>query len=106
MASTSAAVLDGRSILSNVVSSQDDVHAEYGGVVPELASRAHQENIVPVVHEALRQAGLPVQVGAIALFASLRVVAPNVLDLTAVPEPSAAVLMFLAASFLVARRRR
>lgn len=42
--------------MSNVVSSQA-VHEAYGGVVPELASRAHQQNIVPVVHEALKRAG-------------------------------------------------
>lgn len=54
---TAAAVLaDGR-ILSNVVASQE-VHRLYGGVVPEVASRAHQENIVPVVDLALKQAGL------------------------------------------------
>ena len=54
---TAAAVLaDGR-ILSNVVASQE-VHRLYGGVVPEVASRAHQENIVPVVDQALKQAGV------------------------------------------------
>ncbi|MCO6481426.1 MAG: tRNA (adenosine(37)-N6)-threonylcarbamoyltransferase complex transferase subunit TsaD [Flavobacteriales bacterium] len=54
---TAAAVLaDGR-LLSNVVASQE-VHAKWGGVVPELASRAHQEHIVPVVMEALDAAGL------------------------------------------------
>lgn len=54
---TSAAVIrDGR-LLSNVIASQQ-VHAEYGGVVPELASRAHEQNIVPVVSEAIRQAGI------------------------------------------------
>ena len=52
---TSAAVLKGRKVLSNVVAGQK-VHEEYGGVVPELASRAHQQNIVPVVHEALKKA--------------------------------------------------
>ncbi|RNC87242.1 MAG: tRNA (adenosine(37)-N6)-threonylcarbamoyltransferase complex transferase subunit TsaD [Winogradskyella sp.] len=52
---TSAAVLCNDNILSNVVANQD-VHAEYGGVVPELASRAHQSNIVPVVDRALKQA--------------------------------------------------
>ena len=51
---TAAAVLDGgRKILSSVVASQDDVHAPYGGVVPELASRRHLEVIVPVVRRAL-----------------------------------------------------
>ncbi len=52
---TSAAVLCNAKILSNVVASQK-IHAEYGGVVPELASRAHQSNIVPVVNQALKQA--------------------------------------------------
>jgi N6-L-threonylcarbamoyladenine synthase len=56
---TAAAVLaDGRRILSNVVASQDAVHAPYGGVVPELASRRHLEVIVPVVERALRDAGV------------------------------------------------
>ena len=55
---TAAAVLDGNgAVLSSVVSSQVDVHAEYGGIVPELASRAHIRNIRPVVAEALAQAG-------------------------------------------------
>lgn len=52
---TSAAVIRNGVLLSNVTANQS-VHAAYGGVVPELASRAHQLNIVPVVHEALRQA--------------------------------------------------
>ena len=56
---TSAAILaDGRRVLSNVVASQDDVHAPYGGVVPELASRRHLEVIVPVVEKALADAGV------------------------------------------------
>lgn len=54
---TSAAVLCDGILLSNVIASQQ-VHENYGGVVPELASRAHQQNIVPVVAEALRQAGI------------------------------------------------
>lgn len=54
---TSAAVIRDGYLLSNVVASQA-VHEAYGGVVPELASRAHQQNIVPVVHEALRRAGV------------------------------------------------
>ena len=54
---TSAAVLRGNVLLSNVTASQA-VHTEYGGVVPELASRAHQQNIVPVVHAALKRAGV------------------------------------------------
>lgn len=54
---TSAAVIRDGILLSNVIASQD-VHAEYGGVVPELASRAHQQNIVPVVDTALKRAGV------------------------------------------------
>ena len=54
---TSAAVLHGDILLSNVTASQD-VHRAYGGVVPELASRAHQQNIVPVVSEAIKRAGI------------------------------------------------
>ena len=56
---TSAAVLvDGRRVLSNVVASQDAIHAPYGGVVPELASRRHLEVIVPVLERALEEAGV------------------------------------------------
>lgn len=54
---TAAAVLHNGKILSNVVATQE-VHQKYGGVVPELASRAHQQNIVPVIHEALSRAGI------------------------------------------------
>ena len=53
-----AVVADGREILSSVVASQIDVHRKYGGVVPELASREHLRQIVPVVREALAQAGM------------------------------------------------
>ena len=52
---TSASVVRDSVMLSNVIASQS-VHADYGGVVPELASRAHQQNIIPVVHEALKRA--------------------------------------------------
>lgn len=54
---TSAAVISDGVLLSNVIASQS-VHEAFGGVVPELASRAHQQNVVPVVSEALRQAGV------------------------------------------------
>ncbi len=54
---TSAAVLRDREVLSNIIANQD-VHRRYGGVVPELASRAHQQNIVPVVEMALQKAGI------------------------------------------------
>ena len=63
---TSAAVLADGWLLSNVIASQD-VHKKYGGVVPELASRAHEQNIVPVVSEALSRAGVkPEELSAIA----------------------------------------
>ena len=63
---TSAAVLRDEYLLANVMASQD-VHRQYGGVIPELASRAHQQNIVPVVSEALRRAGVTMdEVDAIA----------------------------------------
>ncbi|MBD0832173.1 tRNA (adenosine(37)-N6)-threonylcarbamoyltransferase complex transferase subunit TsaD [Aestuariibaculum sediminum] len=54
---TAAAVMHNGRILSNVIANQK-IHEEYGGVVPELASRAHQQNIVPVVHQALKKAGI------------------------------------------------
>jgi len=54
---TSAAVLLDNVVLSNITASQK-IHLEYGGVVPELASRAHQQNIIPVVHKALTQANI------------------------------------------------
>ncbi len=56
---TAAAVLlDGHRILSNLVSSQDEVHGPYGGVVPELASRQHIRQVLPIVDEALKRAGV------------------------------------------------
>jgi len=54
---TAASIICNGKVLSNVVASQK-IHAEYGGVVPELASRAHQQNIVPVVHQALKKANV------------------------------------------------
>jgi N6-L-threonylcarbamoyladenine synthase len=63
---TSAAVSKNSQILSNVIASQK-IHEEFGGVVPELASRAHLQNIVPVVNEALKKAGVSIhQIHAIA----------------------------------------
>ena len=56
---TSVAVLaDGRDVLSNVISSQIDIHTQYGGVVPEIASRHHLENINAVTQQALDEAGV------------------------------------------------
>lgn len=54
---TSASVLKDGVIYSNIIANQD-VHEDYGGVVPELASRAHQQNIIPVVHQAMEKAGV------------------------------------------------
>ncbi|MEC5158846.1 tRNA (adenosine(37)-N6)-threonylcarbamoyltransferase complex transferase subunit TsaD [Chryseobacterium sp. MP_3.2] len=54
---TSAAVIRGNTILSNIAATQK-IHNEYGGVVPELASRAHQQNIIPVVHQSLIKANI------------------------------------------------
>jgi N6-L-threonylcarbamoyladenine synthase len=53
-----AVVADGRRVLADVVATQFDLHAQFGGVVPELAARRHQENILPVIRAALSQAGL------------------------------------------------
>lgn len=66
---TSAAVIDrDRRVLSNVVATQHDLHERFGGVVPEIASRAHVERILPVIDEALRRAGVPLSaVGVIAV---------------------------------------
>ncbi|NCG29054.1 MAG: tRNA (adenosine(37)-N6)-threonylcarbamoyltransferase complex transferase subunit TsaD, partial [Bacteroidetes bacterium] len=57
---TSAAVLRDGIVLSNLTANQS-IHEKYGGVVPELASRAHQENILPVVHQALSDARLKLE---------------------------------------------
>lgn len=57
---TSAAILKNETILSNVIAGQK-IHEEYGGVVPELASRAHQQNIIPVVDAAIKRAGVTIE---------------------------------------------
>ena len=57
---TSAAVIRGRTLLSNIIANQD-VHRAYGGVVPELASRAHQQNIIPVIDAAVKEAGIGIR---------------------------------------------
>ena len=63
-----AVVADGRRILSSVVSSQVELHAEYGGVVPELASRQHVQALIPVLDEALARAGCRLEeIGAVAV---------------------------------------
>jgi N6-L-threonylcarbamoyladenine synthase len=66
---TAAAVFtDEPAILANVVASQTDLHARFGGVVPEVAARAHLQRLLPVIDEALRQAGVRLdQIGAVAV---------------------------------------
>ena len=59
---TSASIVkNGREILSNIISSQADLHAQYGGVVPEIASRKHVELIIPVIDQAIREAGVKLE---------------------------------------------
>lgn len=55
---TAAAVVRGRTVLSNVIASQHELHAEYQGVVPEIASRAHAERLLPIVRQAVAEAGV------------------------------------------------
>src|SRR5579864_938786 len=66
---TAAAVFtEEPAILSNVIASQTDLHARFGGVVPEIAARAHLQRLLPVIDEALQQASIRLdQVGAIAV---------------------------------------
>src|SRR6476619_752984 len=66
---TAAAVFtDEPRVLANVVASQTDLHARFGGVVPEVAARAHLRQLLPVVDEALRKAGIGIRdVGAVAV---------------------------------------
>jgi N6-L-threonylcarbamoyladenine synthase len=70
-----AVVAGGREVLSSVVSSQVDLHARYGGVVPEIAGRAHLERVVPVVEEALARAGFDRSGRSVDLDASIGAVA-------------------------------
>jgi N6-L-threonylcarbamoyladenine synthase len=79
-----AVVEDGRRVLSNVVASQADLHRKYGGVVPEIASRAHLEAMVPVVSESLAQAGLAMEgVDAVAVVHRPGLIGSLLLGLTA-----------------------
>ena len=55
---TAAAILRDSTVLSSIVSSQIDIHKKYGGVVPELASREHLKNLVPIIREALAAASV------------------------------------------------
>jgi len=79
-----AVVEDGRRVCSNVVASQVDLHRKYGGVVPEIASRAHLDALVPVVDEALEQAGVgPGDVEAVAVVHRPGLIGSLLLGLTA-----------------------
>ena len=70
---TAAAVVQGRTLISNVVASSMDEHARYGGVIPEIASRAHAEAFVPCVSKALADANMTLSdVDAIAVSAGRR----------------------------------
>lgn len=82
---TAAAVIDStRNVLSNVVATQHELHERFGGVVPEIASRAHVERILPVIDEALRQAGVSLdQIGAIAIATNPGLVGSLLVGLTA-----------------------
>ena len=82
---TSAAVVeDGRRVLSNVVATQIEIHRKYGGVVPEIASRAHLESLVPVVTEAMEQAALaPADLDAVAVVHRPGLIGSLLLGLTA-----------------------
>ena len=63
---TSAAVIRDGYIISNLIAGQE-IHRSYGGVVPELASRAHQANIVPVIDQAIKKAGIGIdEISAVA----------------------------------------
>ena len=69
---TAAAIVQGRTLRSNVVASSMEEHARYGGVIPEIASRAHAEAFVPCVSQALSDAGLGLgDVDAIAVSAGI-----------------------------------
>lgn len=82
---TAAAVIDReRQVLSNVVASQTDLHERFGGVVPEIASRAHVTRILPVIDDALKQAGIALpQVDAIAVATQPGLVGSLLVGLTA-----------------------
>jgi N6-L-threonylcarbamoyladenine synthase len=82
---TAAAVIDReRRVLANVVASQDLLHRRFGGVVPEIASRAHVRNILPVIDEALRTAGVTLQdIGAVAVTTQPGLVGSLLVGLTA-----------------------
>lgn len=68
---TAAAVVQGKTLLANVVASSMDEHARYGGVIPEIASRAHAQSFVPVVSKALADANMTIDdVDAIAVSAA------------------------------------
>src|SRR5262245_44047845 len=79
-----AVVADGRDVRSNLIASQYDLHAKYGGVVPALASRAHIERLDPLIREALSSAGVtPEQIDAIAVTARPGLIGALLIGVTA-----------------------
>ncbi len=82
---TAAAIIDSqRRVLSSVISTQHELHERFGGVVPEIASRAHVERILPVIDQALRQAGVTLQdIGAVAVATQPGLVGSLLVGLTA-----------------------
>ena len=65
-------VVDGFDVRSNVIATQVELHAKYRGVVPEIACRAHIENILPVIREAMEKAAMPVEAGGLARLDAVR----------------------------------
>ena len=78
---TAAAVVkNGREVLSNIIASQVPIHRKYGGVVPEIASRNHIRNVLPVIDEALAKAQVPLEkITAVAVLTSVAAIAAPVM---------------------------
>ena len=95
---TAVAVLDGRGdklrVLSNVVSSQIDIHRQYGGVVPEVAARHHVLNVLPVINEALTKAGLNLKTAPKALSAIAVTAGPGLITSLIIGLESAKALAY------------
>ena len=85
---TAAAVVkNGREVLSNIISSQIVIHRKYGGVVPEIASRKHIENVMPVIDEALTKAKITLEdVDAVAVTYGPGLVGALLVGLSAAPQ--------------------
>ncbi|MGI6084283.1 MAG: tRNA (adenosine(37)-N6)-threonylcarbamoyltransferase complex transferase subunit TsaD [Acetivibrionales bacterium] len=89
---SAAVVINGRNVLSNIIASQINLHAEYGGVVPEIASRKHVELIIPVIDTALKDAGITLEdVDAIAVTYGPGLVGALLVGVTAAKAVAAAI---------------